>query len=80
MNSRCFMAMLPVYDGKDSTALLRCGISNRPMTAPGLGCVITPGNTFWSPLGRAPLFLADYALIAAMSGWMPMMFMTRVRL
>ena len=29
---------------------------------------------------RRPGIGGDYALIAAMSGWMPMMFMTRVRL
>jgi hypothetical protein len=30
--------------------------------------------------GRRPHVGGDYALIAAMSGWTPMMFMTRVRL
>ena len=30
--------------------------------------------------GRRPYFGGDYALIVAMSGWTPMMFMTRVRL
>jgi len=35
VNSRRFMAMLPVYDRKDSTALLRCGISIWPISAAG---------------------------------------------
>ena len=36
-----------------------------------------PGQFFNS---RQPHVGGDYALIAAMSGWTPMMFMTRVRL
>jgi len=35
MNSRRFTAGLPVSDGKDSTALLRCGISIWPISAAG---------------------------------------------
>ena len=33
-----------------------------------------------SASGGLRFFGSDYALIAAMSGWMPMMFITRVRL
>jgi hypothetical protein len=36
-----------------------------------------PGRFY---IGRRPHVGGGYALIAAMSGWTPMMFMTRVRL
>ena len=56
------------------------------MSASGLGCVKTlcgkcRGVSRLLPGGAVEHFLGfDYALIAAMSGWIPMMFMTRVRL
>ena len=48
------------------------------MSALGLGCAKTPGEKRRSAafaMGRR-----NHALIAAISGWMPMMFMARVRL
>jgi hypothetical protein len=47
----------------------------------GLGRVKTPseGALIW-PLLREKRRSFGYVLIAAISGWMPMMFMTRVRL
>jgi hypothetical protein len=56
------------------------------MSAMGLGCVETPWEreefAFLAAFASGVLhFLrSDYALIAAMRGWMPMMFITRVRL
>ena len=46
------------------------------MSALGLGRVETPSQKGNSTAVRTE----RYALIAAMSGWMPMMFITRVRL
>jgi hypothetical protein len=56
------------------------------MSQMGLGRVKTlwerEGNVDFGSLGEwvPALFGSNYALIAAMSGWMPMMFITRVRL
>jgi hypothetical protein len=53
------------------------------MPAKGLGRVKTLLSAERSGLGEVAVhghFGLDYARIAAMSGWIPMMFMTRVRL
>ena len=53
------------------------------MSALGLGRVKTLGlgEDFVEVAGHTFMFFwSDYALIAAMSGWMPIMFMTRVKL
>jgi hypothetical protein len=50
------------------------------MSLMGLGCVKTlAGRADVKPSGRAER-ASDYALIAALRGWMPMMFLARVRL
>jgi hypothetical protein len=65
--------------------------AKRPRSAMGLGCAKTPGGSVDAlPLEQCEfpvcavlqrgLAGSDYALIAAMSGRMPRMFMTRVRL
>jgi hypothetical protein len=70
----------------DFHSLLHCEISASSMSALGLGCVETPWEreefAFLAAFASGVLhFLrSDYALIAAMRGWMPMMFITRVRL
>ncbi len=51
----------------------------------GLGCVKTlygkyRGVAIVAEWRYGPFFGPDYVLIAAMSGWIPMMFITRVRL
>jgi hypothetical protein len=56
------------------------------LSALGLGCVETPWEREEFALlaafasGRFTFLRSDYVLIAAMRGWMPMMFITRVRL
>ena len=52
------------------------------MSVLGLGCVKTLGEgcALGTYGGTFPARLVGYALIAAISGWMPMMFITRVRL
>jgi hypothetical protein len=55
--------------------------SEAPMSHMGLGCVKTfAGSAHVSRVVAAQRRAWDYALIAAMRGWMPMMFITRVRL
>jgi hypothetical protein len=52
----------------------------RQMSLMGLGCVKTfAGDADVKSSGRAERAW-DYALIAAMRGWIPIMFITRVRL
>jgi hypothetical protein len=48
------------------------------MSALGLGCAKTLGEKRRS--AAFAMGCKNHALIAAISGWMPMMFMTRVRL
>jgi hypothetical protein len=55
------------------------------MSVKGLGCVKTlygkyRGVAIVAEWRYGPFFGPDYVLIAAMSGWIPMMFITRVRL
>ena len=46
----------------------------------GLEVLLMGFRPSWEGLGRRTHIGDDYALIAARSGWMPRMFMTRVRL
>ncbi len=63
--------------------VLHCGITTSLMSAQGLGRVKTfclARSEKGKVATRANFSCFDYARIAAISGWMPMMFMTRVRL
>jgi hypothetical protein len=62
--------------------LLRCESLKPPMSQLGLGCFKTfrPRRFKLRETVKEPFFEFGYARIAAISGSMPMMFITRVRL
>ena len=69
-------------DISDIRSLVRCKVTAAAMTALGLGRVKTLRRADFSDVRQGPVESPDptYAWIAAMSGPMPIMFMTRVRL
>jgi hypothetical protein len=73
-------------DAKDKMLhMLRCTENSQQSDVMGLGRVKTLLSTERSGLGERggnprSFFGLDYARIAAMSSWTPIMFMTRVRL